>query len=85
MRPSLAAPHLAQHAGERAPEIVDLIEQMQRHGDALVIDAEIVAQFQDQPGPRNVDLGENQLRLGLRGRQPSLSRPSFRRPAAPAA
>src|SRR5262245_63113014 len=52
---------------------------MQDDRDALVVDAEILAQIANELSPREVDVVEHELGLGLRRDQPAGSDPGLER------
>src|SRR5262245_11957479 len=48
-----------------------LVDEMQDDRDALIVDAEILAQIANELSPRKVDVIEHELGLGLRRDQPA--------------
>src|SRR5512145_3444518 len=52
---------------------------MQDDRDALVVDAEVLVQVANELRAREVDVGEHELRLGLRRNQPSGGDPGLER------
>src|SRR5262249_60586058 len=52
---------------------------MQDDRDAFIIDAEVHTQIANELGAREVDVGEHQLRFGLRRNEPAGRDPGFER------
>src|SRR5262249_38065203 len=77
---ALAPPtQLAEQLLHGRAQPMHLIEKVQDHLDALVIDAEIVAQVADEAGAGKIDFGKREFRLGLRRNEPAGLNPRLQR------
>src|SRR5215472_6776530 len=76
---SAAGVHFIEQALHAPAQAVHLIDEMQDDRDAFIVDAEVLAQIVNELGAREVDVGEHQLRLGLRGNEPAGRDPGFER------
>src|SRR5258707_4914907 len=77
-RPS-ARVHFVEQTLHAPAQAVHLIDEMQDDRDAFIVDAEVLTQIANELRARDVDVGEHQLRLGLRRNEPAGRDPGFER------
>src|SRR5262249_46594378 len=77
-RPS-AGVHFVEQALHAPAQAVHLIDEMQDDRDAFIVDAEVFTQIANELSAREVDVGEHQLRLGLRRNEPAGRDPGVQR------
>src|SRR5262245_20767351 len=74
-----AGVHFLEQSLHAPAQAVHLSDETQDDRDAFIVDAEVLTQIAYELGARDVDVGEHQLRFGLRRNEPTGRDPGFER------